>query len=190
MNYNIIKGLVLLVILVIISISSKHTFNQGTKFYNTVKENKVYDISFKYLPNYSRYKKYKDLFLLLIVFIVLQSPKIFEIIHDITSLFITILLIRSVTIMTTILPKTTRSCKPHFSITGHCFDFIFSGHFSLGLLSTMILFKYGETSMLFLVIFNILHAMAILVTKSHYTIDILVGGLVTGFVFQNNLMFL
>ena len=180
-----------IIVLLIVYYCTKYTHTQGLNFYNTCKKQKVYDVSFKYLPNYFKYKKYKDIFFiaLLIPFLVNTSTisnKV-EIIKKVLGLFLTILLIRSLTIMTTILPKTTSRCNPKFKITGHCYDLIFSGHFSLGLIISLIFIENGIISPMYFVLFNILHAVSILITRSHYTIDILMGGIVTSFVYQNNL---
>ena len=122
--------------------------------------------------------------MLLVPFIITCS---FELLIKIGSLFLTILAIRSITIVTTILPKTTSRCSSNHILNGHCYDFIFSGHFSLGLLTSLVLLENGKINQLFFFLFNILHGLLIVATRSHYTIDVLVGGLVTFIVYQNNL---
>lgn len=176
-----------IIVILIVYYCSKYTHKEGKMFYNSYNRNKVYDVSFKYIPNCFEYKKYKDIFFLILLIPFLQSTSKFEIIQKILGFFLTIILIRSITIMTTILPKTTRKCNPQFKITGHCYDLIFSGHFSLGFLTTLIFIQYSLISPMFLVLFNVLHALAIVATRSHYTIDIIIGGIITSFVYQNNL---
>lgn len=170
---------------------------QGKEFYSDRIEPKVYDISHKYLPKYmGDQKKYKDcIFIILgVVLVVFGKEKKFEIVEKIVGLFITIVLMRCITTSCTILPKTTRQCQDNqddllttFGIgKGNCYDLIFSGHFALGFIITLVFFEYKLISILFLIFFNIINAGLILTTRSHYTIDIIVSFLATMFVYQNN----
>ncbi len=91
--------------------------------------------------------------------------------------------------ITTILPK-NESCSVdklnmfHMTLGGTCYDKMFSGHFAFGLLSTILAFKHGfmESSIsnvsLYALI-NVIHFWIIAVTRSHYTMDLVVAFYVT-----------
>jgi len=201
MNAIVLKLLIIFIIYVVVS---KHVLKEGSKFYNNRSSatcnsgnsgnggdggsnDKVYDVSFKYLPNLFEFKKYKDLVFLALLFPLLKSQQIWNTTIQIIGLFLSIVLIRCISIMVTILPKTTSKCKDKYGLFGTCYDLIFSGHFAVGLTSTLVLLERGLIQLPFLVLFNLLNAFLILVTRSHYTIDILVSLVVTLFVYQNNL---
>jgi hypothetical protein len=88
----------------------------------------------------------------------------------------------------TILPK-HRSCNINEQqyLFGGCYDKIFSGHFAVILLITLLLKKYNYISLPLLILINMIHFIMILVFRWHYTIDIVIALLITLFVYQNNM---
>lgn len=163
------------------------------KFVHEKGSENIVDTLHDTLPNMYKYKDYKDLIFIgiLIPFIYARNP--LEIIIRILGLFMTIVFIRSLVITTTILPKIkqcsrqTLDWKALFLGRGNCYDLSLSGHFSLGFISTLVLYQYDLISPEYAVLFNVANAAIILLTRSHYTIDIIVGFFATLIVFQNNL---
>jgi len=107
------------------------------------------------------------------------------------SMLIVIYLIRDITINLTILPK-NKNCKVdnkwYKKIINGCYDKIFSGHFSFTYLLSLYYYSYGIiTNVPFLIIWNLLNAFVILITRSHYTIDIIMAFFVCSFIFTNNI---
>jgi hypothetical protein len=141
---------------------------------------KIFDISHKFLPNYS-----DNEWLNILMNIVIFSPLVIypHIIGQFLSYIIPVLLFRYITTNTTILPKTKNCNDDSFSlynfINGHCYDKIFSGHFACGIIISLLLYHNNIIQDLnILGIYNIIIAYLLLVTRSHYTVDLILGGYV------------
>ena len=147
----------------------------------------VYDIGHR-LPDLRSYDYVPNLYLILFMGYLLWSPFIIEFIGYIIPIFIA----RVVVMQLTVLPKTDDGCDElDLSIAGNifggCYDKIFSGHFSIVLLITLILQRHRLLSMAGLLLLNGINAVMIISTRAHYTIDIVVSVLVTLFIFQNHI---
>lgn len=171
----------------------------GSAYYiSRVKQNKttpkVFDIGHKYIPDLSENK-----ILEILSHILAYSPLFYfyfyhrELLDTYVGLNITILFIRSIFIFVTILPK-HKTCDDSIYtlknlLIGHCYDKIFSGHFSSTLLGLLILQSNNIISLSVSCVLGALQALLIIATRSHYTIDILVAFYVTWTVFKLNLHF-
>lgn len=178
-------------------ITNKLCQNIGETFYkNRIQKNKItpkiYDIAHKFLPDYSNtlLKPLGDfyvIFLTLIPFLFVGNSIAFT---EFLSFYLVVILIRCITINLTILPK-NKNCENTCSkseIINGCFDKIFSGHFATLFLATLVFYKYNIIKNIpILSIINIVNALIILTTRSHYTIDIIVSIVITLLVFTNNL---
>jgi hypothetical protein len=106
--------------------------------------------------------------------------------------FMILILLRAFTIISTILPRNSKikvklnkktdfwSLLYHRTIGGGGYDKIYSGHAAFGLLLTLLLFKYNflESNVFNIMLYtllNIIHFMIIGITRSHYTVDIIVA---------------
>ena len=145
---------------------------------------KVYDVSHKYLPNLNKYEYVSNLYTFFFVLIILFIPKVFE---QFVEYIIPIMLARLIIMHMTVLPKNS-NCIVHISsVFGGCYDKIFSGHFAAVFLITLLLSEHNYISILSLILINVLNAFLILVTRSHYTIDIIVSLIITLLFYQNNI---
>ena len=165
--------------------------NTGNNYYDKNCQKSVHDFFHELLPDWSD----KEWILNFIVgacilpFIYLDtSTQVYY-----TGMILLILLIRDVTINLTILPK-HKKCKNkdqdnwYNEINGGCYDKIFSGHFSVIYLLSLFYYSSGIiTSIPLLVTMNILFAFLIIITRSHYTIDIVMAFFVCSFIFTNNI---
>jgi PAP2 superfamily C-terminal len=146
--------------------------------------NEIYDLFFSYLPDLHPYEStYSVTFgiFLILSFLLLNfsNKKEFA-----TKLFI-IFLIRAITIPTTILPPSYSSCDfDSFvsTVNGGCYDRIFSGHTAAGLLMTIFLVKQGILNLSTAILLNVVNIFAILSTRAHYSIDIVIALFITYFV--------
>jgi hypothetical protein len=154
---------------------------------------KVYDVMHKVLPKNTGIHWLTNYMLVLSLL-----PLIFNFNSDLgynfLGLLITVNIIRDISINLTILPKDI-DCVPDKTIISHilgsCYDKIFSGHFSFVYILTLLYYSYGYfTSIPLLVSWNIINALIILVSRSHYTIDIVMAFFVCSFVFVQNYNFL
>jgi hypothetical protein len=197
--------LINLVKYLIITIFSYLSYFNGYNFYQERVNNKkiypkVFDIGHKFLPNY-----YGNLYLETILnsFVTL-GPFItefilgYKILDDYIYYLAIILIIRMVMINITILPPNKQCYNKNengedvhkFGIkemfNGHCYDKIFSGHFSSVFLFVLILYsKNIFTNIPILTLYTIFNATLILLIRSHYTIDIVVAIVVTLLVYLN-----
>lgn len=167
---------------------------QGSNFYNNrIKKQKtrpmIYDISCKYLPNLSSSKvlEYSAHFIAFILPFAFGAAVRNEYFSYIPILF----LIRSLFISITILPKEKHCDDSKFSLSnlffGHCYDKIFSGHFVTMNLISLILLSKNQINIITFFFMNIIYAFVILLLRFHYTIDLIVGFLITLLIYQNKL---
>jgi hypothetical protein len=163
----------------------------GENYYSTRVSNgktnpKVYDVFHKFLPDWSEHRLYNDLFAIGFLIPLLFKPTV---IIEYLGFWIPIFVIRSLFNLVTILPK-NKNCQVNntfsFRIKRTCYDKVFSGHFSSFLLAALLYLKYNWISLPSAVSLVSLNAFSILVTRSHYTIDILVALVVTLLVYTTN----
>jgi hypothetical protein len=183
-------------------------YKTGTAYYGTTctKVDEVWDILHSNFKDYSKYNYTKNWYMVLFV-----VPIIYKYINDsipnkflkeFILKFLIIIFLRSVTIIATILPKNTpvEVIPDEYgnlslfdkTIGGGCYDKMFSGHFAFGLLLTLLMFKHNiiQTNKLNIILFtiiNILHLFILGVTRSHYTMDMIVSLYVTLFVYNLDL---
>lgn len=188
-----------LITLIIITIfchlnAMKFAWTKGKMHYKD-KSSYVYDIIHSNFPDYSKYNYTKNWYLLVFIMpLILNMSKIStKLIDEYLLGYCLIILIRSLTIICIILPR-QNNCNVNKltlfdkTIGGTCYDKMFSGHFAFGLFTTLILFKHcfisnTNTNKILFTVFNILHFFIIGITRSHYTIDIVVSIFITLFVY-------
>jgi hypothetical protein len=98
-------------------------------------------------------------------------------------------LIRSLTIISTILPKheqCSRDKSIFRKVLGDCYDKVFSGHTALVFLLTLMLAREGYLNMVQLVALNAIESSIILLTRSHYTIDVILAYFITYLVYDGD----
>jgi hypothetical protein len=100
----------------------------------------------------------------------------------------TLVLLRQFIIQITVLPKNeTCDVKDTSMFRGGCYDKIFSAHFGIAMLMTLVLFDNGLINKFIMIFINLLNALFILLSRGHYTIDIIVSIFVVIIIYQNNL---
>lgn len=183
-------------------------YKTGTKFYGLgekgeCKKDDVWDILHSNFKNYSSYNYTKNWYMLVffipILYGMLNSNISSEFIKEFALKFLIIIFLRSFTITATILPKNTNAevipdkygnlSLFDKTIGGGCYDKMFSGHFAFGVLLTLLMFKYNILGMSILnimlfIILNAFHLFILGVTRSHYTMDMIVSLYVTLFVYK------
>jgi hypothetical protein len=158
------------------------SYLNGKTFYDDrIKNNKttpkIYDIGHKYLPDYSYYN---ETHVLMNIFVFLPLLFNLSLFSDYLSYLLPVLMFRYITINSTILPKSKTCDDSDFGILhilhGHCYDKLFSGHMASSIITSLLLYKKNiVTNLKLLSIYNLTSAFLILVTRSHYTVDILFG---------------
>lgn len=119
---------------------------------------------------------------------------------DFVGYFSVVLLIRSATMASTVLPKNPACETPakidafHGTVGGVCYDKMFSGHFAFSIVFTYLLFKHRvmqttPANVFALVCFNVLNAYVLIASRSHYTMDVLVSGVITSLLLYSGIKF-
>jgi hypothetical protein len=198
---------IMMIIVLIIHVNAMgFVYNTGSTFYNskckTNEINDVWDILHSNFNDYSEYNYTKNWYVVVFFLPLLYSydEVSMEFINEFIIKFLIIVLLRSFTIVTTILPKNSimEEILPdengnlslyEKTIGGGCYDKMFSGHFAFGLLLTLLMFKYNilDTNSLNNIVFtivNIIHLFILSVTRSHYTMDMIVSLYVTILVYN------
>lgn len=167
---------------------------EGSSFYkNRINKGKtspkVYDIAAKYLPNLSHIQ-WLEYFA---HFIVLVLPFLFgsNVRNEYFSYIPIIFFIRCFFLFITILPKEKHCDDSELTISnfvfGHCYDKIFSGHFSMITLIMLILLKFKQINILTFGFATISYGLLILMLRFHYTIDLVVAFVITILIYQNKI---
>lgn len=186
---KIIRCIILLAVIVLfIMFSNLNLNNIENKSENFYKKNskKVYDILHELLPHIPHFEYVSDIIMLLVTLSVIILD--YKLLYEIAGFAITISIIRAFFINATILPK-NEICNIKYSsmIRGGCYDKIFSGHFAFTLLSSLILFKNDLINGAIFTMINFINGLFIILSRNHYTIDIIVSIFVVLLVYQNNM---
>lgn len=193
-------------------------FYKGTKFYK--KKGKtlskkgsslkselrtpIWDIIHSNFADYSVFNYSKDIYLIVFFLPVIFNLQNISIVYlyEFFWKFMILIFLRSFSIISTILPRNSKlkvkinkktdfwTVLYHRTIGGGCYDKLFSGHASFGLLATLLLFKYSflESNIFnisLFVLINLIHFMMIGVTRAHYTVDIVVAIYVTLWIYES-----
>jgi len=81
------------------------------------------------------------------------------------------------------IPSSDKECDPnnisiYNIIFGHCSDKIFSNHTAFTLLALLVIYEFNLLNMgqlLILGLFQILYALLIIITRAHYSVDVLLS---------------
>jgi len=145
---------------------------------------KVFDISHKYLPDLSKYAYVNDILTISFLAPLLTKETI---LIEYIGFWIPIFLIRSVTNLVTILPKCKKCPNERNAVIGGCYDKIFSGHFASTYLAVLIYLKYNWISVPVGILMCLANTLTILLSRGHYTIDVIVAFFVTTVIYQNKI---
>lgn len=149
----------------------------------------LYDTIISNIPDLSKFRNIPNM-LLLVLMSYLIIPLFFKpninVFISIYRYFSIILLLRSFTISSTILPPINSNCDFKLNMQtfmdGHCLDKIFSGHTAFSLLLVFVCNKFNILSKTFIYILLLIQfvlALSLILTREHYTVDVILGYLIT-----------
>ena len=164
-----------------------HLETKSERFYQK-KENykKVQDIFHDILPHIEHFEYVSDIITVSVIFYLALIR--FDLLYHLGGLIFTLTLLRQFIIQMTILPKNTVcDIKNTSMIRGGCYDKIFSGHFGITFLTTLVLLENGLINKFIALLVNLVNGIFILLSRNHYTIDIIVSIFVVIIIYQNNL---
>lgn len=150
--------------------------------------NQVFDLVHQYTPDLHKYELLINILpILCITAIVLFSSDVLE---EFALKLLLIYLIRALTTLTTILPKHEKCEEKEFTwinaINGGCYDKIFSGHSAITFLGSLLLYRENMVTLPVFAGINIVESLLIILTRAHYTIDVLLGILITYLVYDGD----
>ena len=149
----------------------------------------LYDVIISNVPDLSKYNFIPNtLMFILSTFLIIPlyiKPN-YNVFISLFKYLSVIIFLRSITTSVTILPSIVNGCKFKIDLitflNGHCIDKIFSGHTSVSLLLVFLYNKYNiiTSNLIYVLLFiQILLALSLILTKEHYTIDVILGYLIT-----------
>lgn len=173
---------------IVIVISGQYlSLYEGKKYYYR-KRSHVYDVFHRILPEYNTLlaNTLKDFFIMIFfVFIIFKDKTLLV---PILETFLIVLVIRAIAINITILPKHKKCKDPdnyiEINTIGHCYDKVVSGHFAIGFIVSLYALDKRIINIESCVLFNIINALMILLTRSHYSVDILFAFIIVLYVKQ------
>lgn len=180
------NSVTIVLLIIIIGLSSYVTDELGIWFYERREnENKVFDLIHEFTPDFHEYGGIVNLIPLLFLGTFLFTKG--NLIWEFAEKFLLLIFIRSLTIFLTILPK-HENCLKRFEwstcLVGQCYDKIFSGHTCLTVLAALLLHRGGYIPTWLGILFVTLETLFILLTRSHYTIDVFFAMVITYLVYD------
>jgi hypothetical protein len=179
-------------LILIIALSSYVTDELGIWFYEKqLNENKVFDLIHEFTPDFHEYGGIVNLIPLLFLGTFLFTKG--NLIWEFAEKFLILIFLRSITIFFTILPK-HENCSKRFQwstcLVGQCYDKIFSGHTALTVLAALLLNRGGYIPTWLGILFVGVETLFILLTRSHYSVDVLFAMVITYLVYDKKTLLL
>ncbi len=178
------------VALAVIGLSNYFTHLFGKTFYkHENKDVKIFDLLWSITPDLHQYSLVNDLIPVAVFGFFLVTPQHPSLIKEFFGKFLIILLVRALTIVSTVLPKHEK-CDDDINwydyIRGQCYDKVFSGHMSFVLLLCLIMLR--EKILSVPTFFAIIAAQfaSIILTRSHYTVDVVLAIVITYLVYDGD----
>lgn len=180
----------LLLILGFLLFSNYCTNELGKNFYgHKWEETKIYDILHENTPDFHEWKEVNDIIPITIILSTFFIKQPLPLVKEFLGKYLLIMSFRALTMMSTILPKHEK-CDPTLTfihmLKGQCYDKVFSGHMSFVLLSTLIYLREGIISIPTFLALNASQFASIILTRSHYTVDVLLALFITYLVFDGD----
>jgi hypothetical protein len=185
---------------IVIMILNYTSYKNGDWFYKLRekldKKPKVFDLAYAYLPKLQADDKYINIlnwFFGILPFMPFFFSKVesnFELFTEMIQYFIPVYLIRALTTNLTILPPDQKCTIKQFTfnelIQGHCYDKLFSGHLALAMIAMYIFWKHHVISSNYLAINVFLTVIYMLISRGHYSNDLIFSFFVVYFVINQN----
>ena len=183
---NKLRCLILFIIIFIVFLLNNYNLscieNIGEVFYSKNYDfPKVYDILHENVWHIDKFEYASDI---IVITLIILDVNMF---YNYLGFIIVILIIRIFVNILTILPKNNLCVtETGFTLRGGCYDKLFSGHFSSVFIVSLLLYKNNYINIILLVLINLINSLFIILSRNHYTIDIVMAFFVSLFVYQNN----
>jgi hypothetical protein len=149
---------------------------------------KIWDIVWETTPNFHAYEWTTNILPLACLGALFFVRAGDSILYEFFLKFIMILLLRSLTTVSTIFPK-HEHCEHSptwWNALGGCYDKVFSGHTAFVTLFTLIFLREKIIDSTLFWLINLAQMSVIVLTRSHFTVDVILGFIITYLVFDGN----
>lgn len=178
---------IIIIAIVLHILSSCYVFKMSKNHYKN--STKLWDFFHQYTTDRHIMEFMTNIMLLIPLAVAFYTHTQYKLFDDLLTYFPIIIIIRSIITFATILPPQEHCKNEKFTIgsliNGHCFDKIFSGHFALFFLMTLILHRYKAIGLITLTLLNVFYAGIVLLTRAHYTTDIIIAFFMVLSVYNN-----
>ncbi len=150
----------------------------GIEHYEDKDKKGVFDITHISTPSLYKYGWIANIIPTVLLGILLFGTKESDLIQEFFFKFLFVLVIRALVGISTILPKhdeCTVKFDLQFLLEGGCYDKLFSGHTAIVTLISVLLAREGFMSDWVFWLVNAVNMILIVLTRSHYTADVLLG---------------
>ena len=149
----------------------------------------MYDITHKILPDLHKYHVVINIIPIILIIYLFINDNGSKIFRDILFALPVVYIIRALTIMSTILPKhetcvAETNLISNFINGGGCYDKVFSGHTSFVVIFTLSMYYNKLINSVSFFIINIINSLLLLMTRAHYTVDIILGFIISYLVYR------
>lgn len=162
----------------------------GESHYEIDQATKVFDLAHQYLPDLHDWQWIINIIPVLLLLYVVALPDGVRIIRDSFFMILLVLAIRTLTAISTILPKHDNcTVGPKFWNIfqgGGCYDKIFSGHTAFVTILLLNLFRADHITAPAFWTISAIEATTILLTRGHYTVDVILGFLIAYLVWDGD----
>lgn len=165
--------------IILIAITSNWIVSQRAK---KLKNNQIIDIIHDHICEAPKWTSDLLVFTPVVILFCLGSG---DSIRWFVLLLASVLLLRSIFIQLTVLPSLDKKCNPDpfFRLSGHCNDYMFSGHTAFAILSSLFLVEQHIISIHAAIVYNVFVAFFVSATRNHYTADTVMAWIICGFMY-------
>lgn len=160
---------------IVYTLSNYHTYQVGIK---EGCNRPLKDIGHDMLPDWSHKVHIRDYILPLLFAPILFVSAPIELILQLWEGFLILITLKAITIFFTYCPPSNPDCHIKRYVNS-CFHQMFSGHNSLSLLLFILYCKHTSWNRLLMFIPFFMYSLLILMTRAHYTVDIVVSYIIT-----------
>lgn len=189
MQKNLLNVLWVGGVIVFILIAQWYAETCGQMHYEINGIEQIYDVAHKYLPDLHEHEYIMNLIPLALIIYTLTLSAGWSVLKTTFIMLLGVLAIRALTIVATILPKHEK-CEVkgnsffNFVSGGGCYDKIFSGHTAFVTLLGLNLLSAGAINTPLFWGISAVNAIVILLTRAHYTVDVILGFIISYLVFD------
>ena len=163
----------------------------GRLHYEEQGHTRIFDLAHKYLPDWHSSQWIINILPAALLVYAFIQPKGLNVLQATFFMLMVVLAIRGLTVVSTVLPKhddcvVKGSGFWNIFQGGGCYDKIFSGHTAFVTLITLNLLKYGYISQPLFWAIALLNGGLILLTRGHYTVDVVLGFIISYLVFDGD----